>query len=138
MSNSLKWATAYHCPLSSAVFQSLLKLMSFESVMLSNHLILCLQLLLLASIFTSIRVLSSELAFHIRQPKHWNFSFSISVSNEYSVLISLGLTDLIFLQSTGLLRVFSSTTSQKHQLLSLLYGPALTCACDSWKNHSFM
>ena len=68
--------------------QSLLKLMSIESVMPSNNLILCHPLLLLLSIFPSIRVLSNESVLHIRWPKYWCFSFSISPSNEYSVLIS--------------------------------------------------
>ena len=67
---------------------SLLKFISFESVMLSNHLILCCPLLLLSSIFPSISIFSSELALHIRWPKYWSFSFSISPSNEYSGLIS--------------------------------------------------
>ena len=70
------------------IFWSLLKLMSIESMIPSNHLILCHPLLLLSSIFSSIRVFSNELALCIRWPKYWNFSFSISPSNEYSVLIS--------------------------------------------------
>ena len=89
---------------------SLLKLMSSESVMPSNHLILCRLLPLLPSIFPSIRVFSNESALHIRWPKYWSFSFSISPSNEYS-----GLNGLISLQSEGLSRVFSDTTVQKHQ-----------------------
>ena len=68
---------------------SLLKLMSIESMMPSNHLILCHPLLLLPSIFPRIRLFSSELALHIRWPEYWNFSFSLSPSNEYSTLISL-------------------------------------------------
>ena len=80
-----------------------------------NHLILCHPLLLLPSVFPSIRVFSSESVLHIKWPKYW--SFSISPSNEYSGLISSGLTGLISLQSTGLSRVFSSTTVQKHQFL---------------------
>ena len=90
--------------------QSLLNLLSIESVMLSYHLILCHPLLFLPSIFPSIRVFSNESILHIRWPKYWSFSFSISPSNEYS-----GLTGWISLQSNGLLRVFSSTTIQKHQ-----------------------
>ena len=74
--------------LSRNISWSLLKLMSFESVMPSNHLILCPPLLLLLSIFPSIRVFSNETALHIRWPKHWSFSFSISPSNDYSGLIS--------------------------------------------------
>ena len=76
----------------------------------SNHLILYRPLLLLPSIFPSIRVFSNKSVFHISWPKYWSFSFSISSSNEYSGLISLGLTGLISLQSKGLSRVFSSTT----------------------------
>ena len=82
------WTAARHAPLSFTVSQSLLKFMSSESVMPSNHLILCRHLLLLPSIFPSIRVFSSELALRISWPKHWSFSFSISASNEYSGLIS--------------------------------------------------
>ena len=76
---------------------------------------LCCPLLLLPSIFPSFMVFSSESVLHIRGPKYWSCSFSISPSNEYSGLISLGLTGLISLQSEGLSRVFSSTTVQKHQ-----------------------
>ena len=90
-----------------------LNLMSIESVIPSNHLILCCPLLLLPLIFPSIRVFSSESVLHIRWPNYW--SFSISPSNEYSGLISLGMTGLNSLQSKGLSRVFSSTTVQKHQ-----------------------
>ena len=81
----------------------------------SNHLILCHPLLLLPSIFPSIRVFSNELALSTRWPKNWSFSFSISPSNEYSALISFELTGLISLLSKRLSRVFSSTTIQKHQ-----------------------
>ena len=88
--------------------------MSIESVMPSHHLILCHPLLLLPSIFPSIRVFSNESVLHIRWPKYWNFSFSISPSNEYSDWFHLGWTGLIFLQSKGLSRVFSNTTVQKH------------------------
>ena len=81
---------------------SLLKLMSIESVMPSNRLILCHHLLLLSSIFPSIRVFSNESVLRIRWPKYWSFSFSIRPSSEYSGLISLGLTGWISLQSKGL------------------------------------
>ena len=93
---------------------SLLKLMSIESVMPSNHLILC-HPLLLPSIFPSIRVFSNESVLHIRWPKYWSFSFSISPSSEHSGLISFRMDWLISLQSKGLSRVFSNTTVQKHQ-----------------------
>ena len=82
------WAAEHQASLSFAIFQSLLKLMSMESVLPSNHLILCCLLLLLASIFPSIRVFSNEPALCIWWPKYWSFSFSISSSNEYSGLIS--------------------------------------------------
>ena len=108
------WTAAHQASLSITNFLSLLKLSSIESVMPSNHFILCKPLLLLPSIFSSIRALSNESALHIRWPKYWNFSFSISPSNDYSGLISLGWTGLISLQSKGLSRVFSNTTVQKH------------------------
>ena len=106
---------APQAPLSSTKFQSLLKFMSIKSVMISNHLILHCSLLVLPSIFPSIRVLSSESALRIRWPKYWSFSFSISLFNEFSGWFPLGLTVFISLQSEGLSRVFSSTTVQKHQ-----------------------
>ena len=83
----------------------------FELLMPSNHLILCCPRLLQASIFPSIGVFSTESVLHIRWPKYWSFSFSISPSNEYSGLISFRIS----LQSKGLSRVFSNTTVQKHQ-----------------------
>ena len=106
--------TARQTSLSITISCSLLKLMYFELVMPSSYLVLC-HPLLLPSIFPSIRVFSNELALHIRQPKYWSFSFSISPSNEYSGLISFRLTGLISLQSEELSRVLSNTTVQKHQ-----------------------
>ena len=98
---------------------SLLKLMSTESEMPSNHLIFCHPLLLLPSIFSSIRVFSNESLLCIRWPNYWSFfSFSISPSNEYSGLISSRMDWLIYLQSKGVSRVFSNTTGQKHQFFS--------------------
>ena len=94
---------------------SLLKLMSIELVMPSNHLILCHPLLLLLSIFPSIRLFSNESVLHISWPKYWSFSFSISPSNEYSGLISFRMEWLDLLAVQGTLRVFSNTTVQKHQ-----------------------
>ena len=82
------WTTACQAPLSSTISRSLIKFTSIESVMLSNHLILCHSLLLLSSVFPFIRVLSDELALRIRWPKYWSFSFSISPSSEHSGLIS--------------------------------------------------
>ena len=88
--------------LSFTISQSLLKLMPIESVMPSNHLILCHPLLLLPSIFPSIRVFSNESALHIRWPKYWSFSFSISPSKEYSGLIFFRIDwfDLLVVQGT--------------------------------------
>ena len=91
--------------------------MSIELVMLSNHLILCHSFLLFLLIFPSIRVFSSESALHIRWPKYWSFSFSVSPYNKYSGLISLGLTGFIFLQSKGLSRVFLQHHSSKASVL---------------------
>ena len=116
---------------------SLLKPMSIESVMPSNHLILCRPLLLPPSIFPSIRVFSSELVLHIRWPKYWSFSFSISPSSEYSGLISFRIDwlDLLAVQGTrkSLLRHHSSKASA----LSFLYSPTSTSIHDYWKNHNF-
>ena len=106
---------ARQASLSITNFRSLLKFMSIESVMPSNHLILCCPLLLLLSIFPSIRVFSNESVLHTRRPKYWSFSFSISPSNEYSGLISFRMDWLNLLAVKGLSRVFSSTTVQKHQ-----------------------
>ena len=105
--------TAVHqASLSFTISWSLLKLMSIESGTPSNHVILCRPLLLPPSIFPSIRIFSHESALHIRWPKLWSFSFSISPSSEYSGWFPLGWTGLI---SKGLSRVFSNTTLQKHQ-----------------------
>ena len=109
------WIAACQASLSITNSRSSLKLMSIESVMPSNHLILCHPLLLLPLIPPSIRVFSSESVLPIRWPKYWSFSFGISPSNEYPRLISLGWTGWISLQSEGLSRVFSNTTVQKHQ-----------------------
>ena len=110
------WNAAHQASLSVTNSQSLLKLKSMESVMSSNHLILCHPLLLPPSIFPSIRVFSNESVLHIRWPKYWSFSFSISPSNEYPGLISFRMDwlDLLAVQRT--LKVFSNTAIQKHQL----------------------
>ena len=113
------WTAARHASLSITISWSLLKLMSIDSVMLSNQLILCHPLLLLPSIFSSIRVFSNESALYIRWPKYCSFSFSVGPSNEYSGLISfalkIGLTGSISFQSKGLSRIFSNTTVQNYQ-----------------------
>ena len=133
------WTAARQASLSITNSRSSLKLMSIESVMPSNHLILFCPLLLPPSIFPSIRVFSSELVRHIRSPKFWSLSFSISPSNEYSGLISFRMDWLDLLQCKGLSRVFFNTTVQKHQFLALsfLYSPTLTSIHNYWKNHSF-
>ena len=109
------WTVACQASLSITNSQTLLKLMSMESVMPSNHLILCHPLLLLPSIFPSIRVFSDESVLHIRWPKYWSFSFSISPSNEYSGLISFMIDwlDLLAVQGTlkSLLQHYSSKAS---------------------------
>ena len=96
------WTAECQTPLSSTICQSLLKFMSIERVILSNHLILCHPFLLLPSVFPSVRVFSNELALHIRWPKYWSFHFDISPSNEYSGLISFRIDWWIFLLSKGL------------------------------------
>ena len=106
--------STHQVPLSSTISWSLLKLMSIEWLMLSNHLILC-HPLLLSSVFPSIRVFSNESALHSRWPKYWSFSFSISPSNEYSGLISFRIDwfDLLAIQGTlkSLLQHHSSKAS---------------------------
>ena len=110
---------ASQASLSFTICQSLLKLTSIELVMPSDHLFLGRPLLLLPSVFPSIRVFSNDSALHVRWPKYWSFSFSVSPSNEYSGLIfSLGWTGWISLKSKVLSRVFSNTTVQKHQFFS--------------------
>ena len=116
---------AHQAPLSSTISQNLLKFMSIESVMLSNHLILSSPLHILSSIFPSIRIFSSESAICIRWPKCRSFNFSISPSNEYSGLISFRIEWLYLLDVQETPRVFSSTTVQNSLVLSFLYGPTL-------------
>ena len=115
------WTPAHQASLSITNSRALPKLMCIESVMPSNHLILCHPLILLPSIFPSIRVFSNESALCIRWPKYWNFSFSIKPSNEYSRLISFRMDWLDLLQSKGLSRVFSNTTVQNHQFSAQLF-----------------
>ena len=102
----------------------------------SNNLILFRPLLLPSSVFLSISLFSNDSVFHIRWPKYWSFSFSVSPSNEYSGLISFRVTGWISLLSKGLSRVFSNTTVQKHQFFSTqpFLCPTLTSVHDYWKN----
>ena len=110
------WTAAHQASLSITNSRSLFKLMSIKLMMTSNHLFLCHPLLLLPSIFPSIRIFSNESALCIRWPKYCSFSFSISPSNEYSGLISFRIDWFDLLASKGLSRVFSNTTVQKHQV----------------------
>ena len=112
-------------------------ILSIESVIPSNHLILCHPLLLLPSTFPTIRVFPNESALHIRWPKYWSFSFSISLSNEYSGLISFSIDWLYLLSVQGTLKsLLQHHKSISSLVLSLLYSPTLTSIHDYWKNHS--
>ena len=124
------WTAACQASLSITNSRSPPKPMFIESVVPSNHLILCHPLLLLPSIFPSIRVFSNESTLHMKWPKYWSFSFNISPTIEHPGLISL--------QSKGLSRVLSNTTVQKHNssALSFLYSPTLTSIYAYRKNHS--
>ena len=130
--------TARQASLSFSISLSLLKLMSTESVMPSNHLILCHPFLLLPSVFPSIRIFSNKSAFCISWPKYWSFSFSISPSNEYSGLISFRMDWLDLLAVQGTLK--SPPTPQFKSInpsaLSFPYGPTLISIYDHWKKHS--
>ena len=134
------WPATPQAFLSITNSQSLLKLMSIESVMPSKHLILCRPLHLLPSIFSSIRVFFNELALCIRWPNYQSFSFSISPSNEYPGLISFRIDsfDLLVVprdsQESSPTQQFKSINSS---MLSFVYGPTLTSIHDSWKYNNF-
>ena len=117
----------------------LLKLMSFKLVMLSNHLILCRPLLLLPSIFPSIRIFPNETVLCIRWPKYWSFNFSISPSNQHSGLISFRMDWLDLLAVQGTLKSLLQHHSSKASILqcSAFFIVQLTSIHDYWKNHSF-
>ena len=141
MSNSLQPHGLQHArpPCPSLTPRVLLKLMSIESVMTSNHLILCCPLLLTPSIFPNIRVFSSESVLHIRWPKYWSFSFSMSFQCIFRTdFLQDGLVGSPCSprdsQDSSPTPQFKSITSLA---LSLLYGPTLTSIHDYWKNHSF-
>ena len=110
------WVTAHQASLSITNSQSSPKLMSIESVMTFNHLILCHPFLLLPSIFPSIKVFSNESALCMRWPKYWSFSFNISPSKEHSGVISSRMDWLDFLAVQGTLKSLHHTTVKKHQL----------------------
>ena len=133
------WTAACQASLSFSISQSLLKLMSIESVIPSNNIILCHPLLLLPSVFPSIRVFSNELALHIRWPKYWSFRFSISPSSEYSGFISFRIDwfDLPAVQGT------LKSLLQHHNLKASIFRHSaffmvqLPHPYDYWRTHSF-
>ena len=128
------WTPAHQASLSITNSWSPPKPMFIESVMPSNHIILCHPLLLLPPIFPSIRVFSNESTLRMRWPKYWSFSFDISPSNEHPGLISFRMDwlDLLAVQGTlkSLLQYHNSSA------LSFLYSPTLTSIHDHWKSHS--
>ena len=131
------WTAAHQASLPITNAQSLLKLMSIQKVMPSNHLILSLPLLLPPSIFLSIRVFFNESVLHIRRPKYWSISFS--PSNEYSGLISFRMNWLDILVVQGTLKSLLQHHSSKTSILqcSAFFIVQLTSIHDYWKNHSF-
>ena len=133
---AIPWTAACQASLSITNSWSLLKLMSIESLMPINHLILCCPLLLLPSIFPSIRVFSTESALYIRWPKYWSFSCRVSPSNKNSGLISFRVDwfDFLAVQDSSPAPQFKSISSS---VFSFLYGQILTSLHDYWKNHSF-
>src|SRR5574337_1083246 len=140
------WTTAHQASLSFTISWNLLKLMCIESVMPSKHLILCCPLLLLLSIFPSIKIFSKESALHIRWPKYWSFSFSISPSNEYSGLISFRIDCFDLLTVQWILKSLLQNHSSKASILCCsaffivqLSHPYMTTgktiALTRWKAH---
>ena len=132
------WSAACQASLPITNSWSLLKLVSIESVMPFNHLILCLPILLLPSIFPSIRVFSNESSLHNRWPRYWSFNFNISPSNEHLGLISFRMDWLDLLAVQGTIKSLLQHHSSKASILrhSAFYGPTLTSIHDYWKNHS--
>ena len=133
------WTASCQASLSFTISQSLFKLMSLESAMPSNHLILFHCLLLWPSIFPSIRVFSNESVLHIRWPKYWSVSFSIRPSSEHTELISFGIDwlDLLAVQGTlkSLLQ-YHSSKSINSSALNFLHSPNFTSIHGHWENHS--
>ena len=123
------WTAACQASLSFTISQSVLKLMSIELVMSSNHLILCFPLFLLPSVFPSIRVFSNELVLRIKWPKYWSFNFSISPSNVHSGLISFRIDcfDLLGIQGT------LKSLVQRHSLRSMIILKSWLLMCSSGK-----
>ena len=133
------WITAHQASLSITRCQSLSKPISIESVIPSNHLIFYCPLLLLPSIFPSIRVFADESAFCIRWPKYWSFSFNINLSNEHPGLISFRMDWLDLLAVQGIHKESSPSPQVKSincLALRFLYSPTCTSIHDHWKNHS--
>ena len=133
------WTAACQASLSFTISPRLLKLMSIESMMPSNLLILCRPLFLLSSVFLSIRVFSKESALHIRWPKNWSFSSSISPSNEYSGLISFRIYWFDFLAVQGTHKSLLQHHSSKASILwhSAFFMVQIISTYDYWKNRSF-
>ena len=133
------WTAAWQASLCVTNFRSLLRFMSIESVMPSHHLILCQPLLFLPSVFPIIGVFSDESVLHIRWPKYWSFSFSISPSNVYSGLISFRMDWLDLLAVQGTLKSFLQHHSSKASILqcSVFFIVQLTSIHDYWKNRGF-
>ena len=131
------WTAAHQASPSFTIFRYLLILMSTESIMPSNHLILCRPFLLLPSIFPSIRVFSNESALHIRWPKYWSFSFSISPFNEYSGLISFRTDWLDLLAVQGTLKSLLQHHCSKASILSAQLSLWSNSHICTWKNHGF-
>ena len=133
------WTVACQASLSITNSWSLLKLMSIESVMSFNHLILCRPLFFLSSIFLSIRIFSNESVLHVRWPKYWSFSLSIIPSKEHPGPIFFRMNWLAVLAVQGTLQESSPTSHFKSinsLVLSLLHSPTLTSIHDHRKNHS--
>ena len=131
--SATQWTAASQSSLSITNSWGLLKLMSIESVMPNNHLILCCPLLLPPSVFPSIRVFPKESVLHISWPKYWRLNFSIGPSNEYSGLISFRVTGWISLQSKGLSRVSSNTTVQNNQFFITHHSLWCNCHIHTWQ-----
>ena len=134
----IPWTAAPHASLSITNSWSSTKFLSIELMMPSKHLMLFCPLLLLPSIPPSIRAFSSESTLHIRWPKYWSFSFSISPSNEHSALISFRMDWLDLLAVQGSLKSLLQHHSSKASFLALSFHhrPTLTSIHDHWKNHS--
>ena len=133
------WTVVHQTSLSFTISWNFLKLVSIELVMPSSHLILCHPLLLLPSIFSSIKVFSRESALCISWPKHWSFASASVLPMNIQGWFPLGFTGFISVLFQGLSRVFSNTTVQKTQFFSPqpFYCPTLTSIHDHWKNHIF-